>query len=208
MEALDQDLDEGQLELPSEPMLLNMGPSHPAMHGTVRIQLELSGEAVEDVHAIERELDQHLAEVASCAASTGVTWMATGFHPLARQDELPWVPKDRYAVMREYFPTRGPRGLDMMRRTATVQVNELEPVKVPYPSVQPQTRVIAPSETMNWAVLASQLLELDAVVTLPQPVKIMAKNSIMTVTNRIFWLVIFRRAFMPSLSPSFTPKSN
>jgi NADH-quinone oxidoreductase subunit D len=46
MEPLDLELDEGELELPSEPMLLNMGPSHPAMHGTVRIVLELSGENI------------------------------------------------------------------------------------------------------------------------------------------------------------------
>ncbi len=46
MEPLDLDIEEGQLELPSEPMMLNMGPSHPAMHGTVRIVLELSGESI------------------------------------------------------------------------------------------------------------------------------------------------------------------
>src|SRR5215813_11403948 len=46
MEPLDQDLEESELELPSEPMHLNMGPSHPAMHGTVRIVLELSGETI------------------------------------------------------------------------------------------------------------------------------------------------------------------
>jgi NADH-quinone oxidoreductase subunit D len=46
MEPLDTDLEEGELELPAEPMHLNMGPSHPAMHGTVRIVLELSGETI------------------------------------------------------------------------------------------------------------------------------------------------------------------
>jgi NADH-quinone oxidoreductase subunit D len=46
MEPLDTDLDEGELELPAEPMHLNMGPSHPAMHGTIRIVLELSGETI------------------------------------------------------------------------------------------------------------------------------------------------------------------
>ncbi len=46
MEPLDIDLAEGELELPSEPMHLNLGPSHPAMHGTVRIVLELSGESI------------------------------------------------------------------------------------------------------------------------------------------------------------------
>jgi NADH-quinone oxidoreductase subunit D len=46
MEPLDVDLEEGELELPSDVMHLNMGPSHPAMHGTVRIVLELSGETI------------------------------------------------------------------------------------------------------------------------------------------------------------------
>jgi len=49
MEPIDLELDEGELELPAEPMHLNMGPAHPAMHGTVRIVLELSGETI--VHA-------------------------------------------------------------------------------------------------------------------------------------------------------------
>ena len=47
MEPLDLELEEGELELPSEPMHLNMGPSHPAMHGTVRIVLELDGENIQ-----------------------------------------------------------------------------------------------------------------------------------------------------------------
>ena len=38
-------------ELPTEPMTLNMGPSHPAMHGTVRMVLELDGETI-----VERRL--------------------------------------------------------------------------------------------------------------------------------------------------------
>jgi len=46
MEPLDLELDESELELPSEPMMLNVGPSHPAMHGTVRIVMELSGENI------------------------------------------------------------------------------------------------------------------------------------------------------------------
>jgi len=39
------DLDEEQ-ELPTELMTVNMGPSHPAMHGTVRIVLTVDGERV------------------------------------------------------------------------------------------------------------------------------------------------------------------
>src|SRR5438270_500315 len=43
--------------------------------------------------------------------------------PFVQQADLDWVPKLRYAVMREYLPTRGKFGVDMMRRTATVQAN-------------------------------------------------------------------------------------
>src|SRR5215813_13450468 len=35
-------------ELPTEPMQINMGPSHPAMHGMVRMVLTLDGERVRD----------------------------------------------------------------------------------------------------------------------------------------------------------------
>lgn len=49
MEALDIDLDESEVELATEPMLVNVGPSHPAMHGTVRCVMELSGEAISRV---------------------------------------------------------------------------------------------------------------------------------------------------------------
>jgi NADH-quinone oxidoreductase subunit D len=34
--------------LPTEPMTINMGPSHPAMHGTVRIVLTVEGEQVQE----------------------------------------------------------------------------------------------------------------------------------------------------------------
>jgi NADH-quinone oxidoreductase subunit D len=36
--------DEASLEISADPMRLNMGPSHPAMHGTVRMVLDLDGE--------------------------------------------------------------------------------------------------------------------------------------------------------------------
>jgi glutamate--cysteine ligase len=86
-------------------------------------QLELSGAPLEDVHAIAKETSAHLAELHSVSDPLGIAWLGVGFHPFARQEDLPWVPKLRYAIMREYLPTRGSRPLDMMRRTATVQAN-------------------------------------------------------------------------------------
>jgi NADH-quinone oxidoreductase subunit D len=46
MEPLDIDVTTVELELDENPMLLNVGPAHPAMHGTVRMVVELSGETV------------------------------------------------------------------------------------------------------------------------------------------------------------------
>lgn len=48
MEPADEILedDDEALEIPADPMRLNMGPSHPAMHGTIRMVLDLDGETV------------------------------------------------------------------------------------------------------------------------------------------------------------------
>jgi len=86
-------------------------------------QLELSGAPLEDVHAVAAETNAHLAELHAVSDPLGIAWLGVGFHPFAHQADLPWVPKLRYAIMREYLPTRGHRAVDMMRRTATVQAN-------------------------------------------------------------------------------------
>lgn len=86
-------------------------------------QLELSGAALPDLHQVEAEFQNHLRELAPISKKLGLHWLGVGFHPLAQQEALGWVPKQRYAVMREYLPKRGPAAHDMMRRTATVQAN-------------------------------------------------------------------------------------
>lgn len=86
-------------------------------------QLELSGAALPDIHQIDAEFQNHLRELAPVSKRLGLTWLGVGFHPLARQDQLTWVPKQRYPIMRDYLPTKGPAAHDMMRRTATVQAN-------------------------------------------------------------------------------------
>lgn len=86
-------------------------------------QLELSGAPLRTIHETADELRVHLHEVDTISAELGIRWLGLGFHPFATHDELPWVPKARYRVMRDYLPTRSPTGLDMMRRTSTVQAN-------------------------------------------------------------------------------------
>jgi glutamate--cysteine ligase len=86
-------------------------------------QVELSGAPFASVRDTGREWDEHLHELNVVGEELGITWLGLGFHPFAAQAELSWVPKLRYGIMRAYLPTRGSMGLDMMRRTCTVQVN-------------------------------------------------------------------------------------
>ena len=86
-------------------------------------QLELSGSPLDTIHQTCAEFRGHMAELRAVSEEMEVTWLGLGFHPFARQEDLPWVPKLRYGVMREYLPTKGRYAHDMMRRTATVQAN-------------------------------------------------------------------------------------
>ena len=86
-------------------------------------QLELSGGMMANLHDADAELRAHLRDVHEVAGPLGLGFSPIGFHPVATRDAMPWMPKSRYAIMRRYMPTRGGRGLDMMLRTCTVQVN-------------------------------------------------------------------------------------
>jgi glutamate--cysteine ligase len=86
-------------------------------------QLELSGAPLETIHQTCCEVNSHLEEVRSIADGMGLGFLGMGFQPKWRRDEMPWMPKGRYKIMREYMPKVGSLGLDMMTRTCTVQVN-------------------------------------------------------------------------------------
>ncbi len=86
-------------------------------------QFELSGEAVGTLHETQDELTQHFAALREIAAPLGIGFAPLGFHPVATRAAMPWMPKSRYAIMRDYMPKVGNLGLDMMLRTCTVQVN-------------------------------------------------------------------------------------
>jgi len=86
-------------------------------------QLELSGGQVDTIHETCREVTGHLKEVKTVADELQLGFLGMGFQPKWRRDEMPWMPKGRYAIMRRYMPLKGNLGLDMMTRTCTVQVN-------------------------------------------------------------------------------------
>ena len=86
-------------------------------------QLELSGAPLENIHETCCETTGHLEEVKAVAEPLGLGFLGMGFQPKWRREDMPWMPKGRYKIMRQYMPKVGTLGLDMMTRTCTVQVN-------------------------------------------------------------------------------------
>jgi glutamate--cysteine ligase len=95
--------------------------------GTVSLepggQFELSGDPLRTVHEVGAETHNHLSQCLSVGSPMGIGFLGVGFSPNWTQDETPRMPKQRYQVMTRYMPLVGKRGLDMMYRTATIQVN-------------------------------------------------------------------------------------
>jgi glutamate--cysteine ligase len=75
-----------------------------------------SAEAVHDNN-------KHMDELLPLAAELGISFLAVGFRPFGTLEDVPWMPKGRYKVMRAYLPSRGRLAHEMMKRTATVQAN-------------------------------------------------------------------------------------
>ena len=86
-------------------------------------QFELSGAPLENLHETAAETQKHLREVLDVGEDLAIGFLGVGFSPKWRLDDVPHMPKQRYGVMTRYMPMVGSRGLDMMYRTATVQVN-------------------------------------------------------------------------------------
>ncbi len=86
-------------------------------------QFELSGAALKTIHETCAETDTHLVQTREIAAELGLGVLGLGFAPSWTLDEVPVMPKGRYAIMKRYMPRVGGYGLDMMFRTCTVQVN-------------------------------------------------------------------------------------
>jgi glutamate--cysteine ligase len=95
--------------------------------GTVSLepggQFELSGAPLKTVHEIGAETQEHLDQVLASGGPLRIGFLGVGFSPNWTIAETPRMPKQRYQVMTRYMPTVGTRGLDMMYRTCTIQVN-------------------------------------------------------------------------------------
>lgn len=86
-------------------------------------QFELSGAPVRSVHETAVETAEHLRQCHQAGERLGLGFSGIGFSPSWTLAETPLMPKARYGVMKAYMPKVGTAGLDMMFRTATIQVN-------------------------------------------------------------------------------------
>ncbi|MEA2841120.1 MAG: glutamate--cysteine ligase [Methylobacteriaceae bacterium] len=104
-----------------------IGLAAPGMGAAISLepggQFELSGAPLESVHEVAAEFDAHLAAVRAVAEPLGIEFLSLGMQPKWPRAAIPVMPKQRYAIMAAYMPKVGTLGLDMMFRTATVQVN-------------------------------------------------------------------------------------
>ena len=89
-------------------------------------QLEFSGAARATAAACRDALVAHVREVVAVARPLGIRFVRVGARPFGKLDDVDWLPKARYDVMREYFPRHGTSSRlahHMMKMTATVQAN-------------------------------------------------------------------------------------
>ncbi|MBB5571560.1 MULTISPECIES: glutamate--cysteine ligase [Rhizobium] len=104
-----------------------IGLGEPTGMGAISIepggQFELSGAPLETIHQTCKESNQHLATLREIAEPMGIRFLGIGGSPKWTLAETPRMPKSRYDIMSRYMPKVGTKGLDMMYRTCTIQVN-------------------------------------------------------------------------------------
>ena len=86
-------------------------------------QIELSGAPLRTSKETCIEFNTHVDLVKELSDEFGIAWLGLGIDPFHEVSDIPTMPKSRYDIMRNYLPTRGGLGLDMMHATATVQAN-------------------------------------------------------------------------------------
>ena len=86
-------------------------------------QVEMSGRQCGNIHEANDEFVDHCGRLAAVSRQLGVAFLGLGATPLTPLEKLPWMPKERYRIMREIMPRTGRLGQRMMQQTATVQGN-------------------------------------------------------------------------------------
>ena len=86
-------------------------------------QFELSGAPLKHLHQTCRETNEHLQAVHSVCEKLNAIAVGLGYDPISTVNDIVWMPKGRYGLMKDYMPSVGTMGRQMMTSTCTVQVN-------------------------------------------------------------------------------------
>jgi len=86
-------------------------------------QIELSGAQLTNIHQTCSETTNHLKELKNLSEQFNFILLGMGVEPNLSLRDFPWMPKERYSIMRKYMPKVGYLGHHMMQRSCTSQVN-------------------------------------------------------------------------------------
>ena len=86
-------------------------------------QVELSGAPYHQLSGLMAELHTNRRLLLEIAEGHDLRFLAVGLTPISPIADVPWMPKGRYKVMREYLPQYGDLAHYMMKGTAAVQAN-------------------------------------------------------------------------------------
>ena len=86
-------------------------------------QYELSGAPFKNIHSVCSENSSHFNELKEVFKSTNITTSSIAYDPFNKLTNIPKSPKERYTIMTAEMPKGGKLSLDMMYKTAGIQIN-------------------------------------------------------------------------------------
>ena len=86
-------------------------------------QYELSGAPFKNIHSVCSENNSHFSELKEVFSSASITTSSIAYDPFNKLVEIPKSPKERYKIMTSEMPKGGKLSLDMMYKTAGIQIN-------------------------------------------------------------------------------------
>ena len=86
-------------------------------------QYELSGEPFKNIHSVCSENNTHFNELKEIFNSVSITTSSIAYDPFNKLSDIPNSPKERYKIMTAEMPKGGRLSLDMMYKTAGIQIN-------------------------------------------------------------------------------------
>ena len=86
-------------------------------------QIELSGKPLNNIHETCDEITNHLNQMKKISTKHNFILLGMGVEPSLALKNFTLMPKDRYNIMNNYMSITGTKGLDMMKRTCSTQIN-------------------------------------------------------------------------------------